>query len=103
MTYVTLILGIISGIIGLITTGMGSAVNTLKKENGDLKTENAELKARLAAADSKTQVVVDDAVSRREKIITALKEEIATMEKDQSATTDPAVVRDRLNKLFAVP
>ena len=101
MTYVTLVLGIISGIISLITTGAVSAVNTLKKRNEELDVENADLKAKLAAAEGKTQVVVDDAVARREKIISALKEEIATME--ANANHDPAAVRDRLSKLFAVP
>lgn len=101
MTYVTLILGIISGVIGLITTGMGSAVNSLKKKNETLETENADLKARLAAAEGKTKVVVDDAVDRREKIIASLKEEIATLE--ANANHDPAAVRDRLSKLFSVP
>jgi len=103
MNYVTLILGILGGLLSLLTTGMGSGINALKKENGELKTENAELKARLAAADSKTAVVVEDAVSKREKVIAMLKEEIATLEKDQSASHDPAVVRDRLSKLLSVP
>ena len=101
MTYVTLILGILGGIISLVTTGMGSAIGSLKKKNEELQKENSELKARLAAADGKTQVVVDDAVARREKIIASLKEEIATLE--TNANHDPAAVRDRLNKLFSVP
>jgi len=103
MTYVTAILGILGGLLTLITTALGSGINGLKKENGELKVENAELKARLAAADGKTQVVVDDAVAKREKVIAMLKEEIATLEKDQSANHDPAAVRDRLSKLLSVP
>jgi len=103
MTYVTLILGIIGGLISLITTGSVSAVNTLKKRNAELDTENADLKAKLAAAEGKTKVIVDDAVARREQIIAGLKAEIATMEADLSANHDPAALRDRLNKLLAVP
>jgi hypothetical protein len=103
VSYVTLILTILGGLISLVTTGSVSAVNALKKENSALKDENADLKAKLAAAEGKTQVVVDDAVAKREKVIAMLKAEIETMEKDQSANPDPAALRDRLNKLLAVP
>lgn len=101
MNYVTLVLSILGGLLGLLTTGMGSGINALKKENVDLKAENADLKAKLAASDGKTQVVVDDAVARREKVIAMLKAEIEAMEKNQSANHDPAALRDSLSKLLA--
>lgn len=101
MTYVTVILGILGGIVSLITTGSVSAVNTLKKENGELKRENEDLKAQLAASDQKNKVVVDDAVTRREAIIAGLKQELADAEKNNAV--DPSAVHARLTKLLAVP
>ncbi len=103
MTYVTIILGALSGLFGLISTAMTSGINALKKENGALKLENADLKGKLAAADSKTKLLVDGEVARREQIITELKAELDAMEKEQNANHDPAVVRQRLSKLFPVP
>ena len=101
MSYVTVILSILGGLLSLVTTGMGSGINSLKKENETLKKENETLKAQVAASDQKTKGVVDDAVARREAIIAGLKAELAEAEKNNAV--DPAAVRDRLSKLLAVP
>ena len=103
MAIISAVLAIVGGLVSIVTTGSVSAVNTLKKENAELKKENDELKARIAAADQKEKTSVDDAVARREKVIAALKAEIESLEKDQSANHDPAAVRDRLSKLLSVP
>lgn len=103
MATVTLILSILSGLLGLLTTGMTSGINALKKENGDLKKENAELRGKADAADAKTKLLLAGEVDRREQIISGLKAELAAMEAEQNANHDPAVVRERLSKLLSVP
>lgn len=100
MTYVTLILGIIGGILSLITTGMGSGISSLKKRNEELTTENAELKGKLEAADQKVKASVDEATTREEQIITDLKKRLADAEADLAKAKTPAAVRERLSVLF---
>ena len=103
MEYVTVILGIISSIVGLFTTGMVSAVNTLKKENAELKQKLADALAITAILDAETKASINEAVMRREQIIAGLKVELAALEDDRNACRDPAVIRERLVRLFAVP
>lgn len=103
MEIVTIILSILGGLLGLVTTGMTSGINSLKKENGDLKKENAELRGKVDAADAKTKLLLAGEVDRREQIIAGLKAEIAAMEAEQNENPDPAVVRERLSKLLSVP
>lgn len=100
---VATIISIIAGILGLVTTGMTSGINALKKKNDELTLENADLKGKLEAADSKTKLLVAGEVDRREQIISELKAELDAMEKEQNANHDPAAVRQRLSKLFTVP
>jgi hypothetical protein len=100
VSYVTLILTVIGGILSLLTTGSVSAVNTLKKENDGLKTENADLKAKVAASDQKLKLSVDEATSREELIIADLKKKLADAEADLAKASTPAAVRDRLSVLF---
>ena len=103
MEYVTVLLGIISSIVGLFTTGMVSAVNTLKKENAELKQKLADALAITATLDAKTKMAINDAIVRRELIIASLKVEVAALEDDRNACRDPAAIRERLVKLFTVP
>lgn len=100
MTYVTLILSVIGGILSLLTTGSVSAVNTLKKENDALKKENAELKGTVEASDQKLKLSVGEATAREELIIADLKKKLADAEADLAKASTPAAVRDRLSVLF---
>lgn len=97
---VTAILGALVALFGLIGTALTSGVNSSKKENEALKKENAELKAQLAASKAASGIELNDAVVRREKVITELKAEIELLEKDHEAQKDPAVVRARLGRLL---
>lgn len=97
---VTAILGAVVALFGLISTALTSGVNSSKKENDSLKKENAELKAELAAAKTASGMELNEAILRREKIISDLKAEIELLEKDNEAHKDPAVIRARLGQLL---
>jgi DNA anti-recombination protein RmuC len=96
----TAILSALAALFGLISTALTSGVNTLKKENEALKKENADLKAQLQSAKETAATELNEAIARREKVISELKAEIERLEKDNEAQKDPAVVRARLSRLL---
>lgn len=100
---IALIFSVLSGILGLVTTGMTSGINALKKENGELKLVVADQAGKLAASDAKAALQVAEAVARRELLIKELKAELEIMENDNATKTDPVATRARLSKLLSVP
>src|SRR4051812_24116395 len=96
MVYIILALAIVT-MVAVIVAAAASA--GLKAE----KIKTADLTAKLAAKDKDMQersAVANDEVSRREAVITSLKTEIASMEKDLETNKDPAAVRARLGALL---
>ncbi len=97
---VTAILAAVVALFGLISTALTSGVSSSKKKNEALEKENAELKAQLAASKTASGMELNEAIVRREKVISELKAEIELLEKDNEAHKDPAVIRARLGKLL---
>jgi septal ring factor EnvC (AmiA/AmiB activator) len=98
MLYFALGMTVLAAIAGVIAASMVSKVKIQKAEIGSLTTEKKEL----IKEKGDIQAKLDGEVGRRESLISELKKEIETLEKDLESCRDPAVVRSRLRKLFTV-
>lgn len=97
MIYVVLALLIISAILAIVMSAKIAEVRILKSDKETLSTQVKELNLSIDRQKSN----LDEETKRRERLISELRKEIESLEKDVAACSDPTVVRARLRKLFS--
>lgn len=99
MIYVIVVLVVLLAVAAIFGAAKAALASNQKKDIEALKGQIGEMvKNRLIE-----KAATEDALARKDKVISDLKAEVAELEKDLAANRDPAAVRSRLSKLLSDP